>query len=74
MFTTVETARSKFANGTAIMVAIGGWGETWTDMDSDQGRKLFAKNVKKMVDETGADGVDIDWARLLFKKIQKKHC
>lgn len=58
-FTTVEEVRSKFVKGTSIMVAIGGWGDTAgfakaAEMESS--RKLFAKNVKAMVDHTGADG------------------
>ncbi|KAI9654458.1 MAG: hypothetical protein M1831_005424 [Alyxoria varia] len=64
LFTSVEKARSQFAPGTAIMVAIGGWGDT-AGFDlaaaTDASRKHFAQNVKRMVDETGADGVDIDW-------------
>lgn len=59
LFTTVSTARSKFANGTSIMVAIGGWGDTEAfsvAAATEDSRKLFAKNIKAMVDETGADG------------------
>ena len=80
LFTTVTEARTKFAEGTAIMVAIGGWGDTngfSKAAETDDSRKLFARNVKAMVDHTGADGqfdttyfplllivatgVDIDW-------------
>lgn len=60
LFTTVEDVRSKFAPGTAVMVAIGGWGDTAGFSEAaitTQNRKLFAKNVKVMVDATGADGV-----------------
>ncbi|KAF8865965.1 glycoside hydrolase [Acephala macrosclerotiorum] len=63
-FTTIDNVRSKFAPGTAIMVAIGGWGDTagFSEAARTEGnRKLFARNVKAMVDSTGADGVDIDW-------------
>jgi hypothetical protein len=59
LFTTVETVRSQFAEGTAIMVAIGGWGDTEgfsRAAASEESRALFAQNVKAMVDETGADG------------------
>lgn len=59
LFTTVETVRSQFATGTSIMVAIGGWGDTAGFSEaaaSDTSRKLFAKNLKAMVDSTGADG------------------
>ena len=59
LFTTVETARSQFSDGTLIMVAIGGWGNT-AGFDvaaaTETTRKLFAHNVKLMVDATGADG------------------
>lgn len=59
LFTTVGIARSKFTDGTAIMVAIGGWGDT-AGFDiaaaTDTTRKLFAHNVKVMTDATGADG------------------
>ena len=58
-FTTVEEVRSKFAKGTAIMVAIGGWGDTAgfsKAAETESSRKLFAQNVKAMLDYTGADG------------------
>ncbi|KAF2715307.1 glycoside hydrolase family 18 protein [Pleomassaria siparia CBS 279.74] len=64
LFTTVSEARSKFAAGTKIMVAIGGWGNTdgfSQAAKSEESRELFAKNVGKMIKVTGADGVDIDW-------------
>lgn len=41
------------------MVAIGGWGDTEgfaVGAATESSRKLFAKNVKMMVDATGADG------------------
>ena len=60
MFTTVEKVRSQFVNGTAIMVAIGGWSDTAgfsRAAATESSRKLFARNVKAMVDSTGADGV-----------------
>ena len=67
LFISVDEARSRFAPSTSIMVAIGGWG----DQDgfdiaaaSDESRKLFAHNVKSMVDVTGADGKPV--AGLLF--------
>ncbi|KAL8793865.1 MAG: hypothetical protein Q9195_003591 [Heterodermia aff. obscurata] len=64
MFTTVEKARSQFWPGTAIMVAIGGWGDTHgfeVAARTERSRELFAENVRRMVEDTGADGVDIDW-------------
>ena len=64
MFTTVEDARSKFHQGTKIMVAIGGWGDTYgfsVAARTTSSRARFARNVAAMVEATGADGVDIDW-------------
>ena len=59
LFTLVESVRPLFADGTAIMVAVGGWGDTAgfeMAAATDRTRKLFARNVKLMVDATGADG------------------
>ena len=59
LFTTVEAVRPKFSPGTAIMVAIGGWGDTQgfsVAAKTDESRKRFATNVKAMLDATGADG------------------
>lgn len=59
LFTTVEEVRQRFSKGTSVMVAIGGWGDTQgfsAAAASDEGRILFARNVKAMVDFTGADG------------------
>jgi GH18 family chitinase len=64
LFTTVAEVRPRFAKGTAIQVAIGGWGNTEgfeKAAKTEQSRQLFAENVKAMIDATGADGVDIDW-------------
>jgi GH18 family chitinase len=64
LFTSVEEVRPKFADGTIIQVAIGGWGDT-AGFDAaartTESRNLFARNVKAMLEATGADGVDIDW-------------
>jgi GH18 family chitinase len=59
LFTTVEEVRPKFSKGTAIMVAIGGWGDTEAfsiAAANDTTRKLFARNVRNMIKDTGADG------------------
>jgi len=59
LFTTVEKTRSQISQRTAIMIAIGGWGDTEgfeVAAATNDTRKLFAKNVKKMVEATGADG------------------
>jgi GH18 family chitinase len=64
LFTTVKDVRPKFANGTIIQVAIGGWGNTAgfeAAAKTESSRKMFAQNVKTMLDATGADGIDIDW-------------
>jgi GH18 family chitinase len=60
LFTTVKDIRPKFPDGTIIQVAIGGWGDTTgfsTAAKDEQSRKLFASNVKAMLDVTGADGI-----------------
>lgn len=62
LFTSVEETRSRFVPGTAVMIAIGGWGDTEEFSKAaatDASRKLFAQNVRKMVGETGADGKPI---------------
>jgi GH18 family chitinase len=59
LFTSVEKVRSQFADGTKVMVAIGGWGDTEGFEEaarSEEGRRLFARNVKAMAEFTGADG------------------
>ncbi|QDS73846.1 hypothetical protein FKW77_006620 [Venturia effusa] len=63
-FESVTKARTRFANSTKVLIAIGGWGDTagfGIGAATNESRALFAKNVKKMLVETGADGVDIDW-------------
>jgi GH18 family chitinase len=80
LFTTIDDVRPKFTEGTIIQVAIGGWGDTEgfsTAAQTPESRKLFASNIKAMLDSTGADGdlllpsfayttltesgIDIDW-------------
>jgi GH18 family chitinase len=59
LFITVDRVRSQFAEGTKVMVAIGGWGDTEGFSDaakSEEGRRVFARNVQAMVEFTGADG------------------
>lgn len=63
-FTTVEKTRQRFDSATNIMIAIGGWGDSQGFEEAcrdEASRKLWSNNVKKMMDFTGADGVDIDW-------------
>lgn len=62
LFTSVDEVRPKFAKGTAIMIAIGGWGDTEgfsTAAANDSSRYLFATNVRDMIESTGADGKHI---------------
>ncbi|TLD14212.1 uncharacterized protein PgNI_03529 [Pyricularia grisea] len=64
LFTSVETVRRQFLPGTKVMVAIGGWGDTAgfeTAAASAESRKRFATNIARMVEATGADGIDLDW-------------
>ncbi|KAI1810144.1 glycoside hydrolase family 18 protein [Poronia punctata] len=64
LFMSVADARSGFQHGTKVMVAIGGWGDTAgfdTAARTEKSRSTFARNVAKMVRDTGADGVDVDW-------------
>lgn len=63
LFTSVAETRQEFNANTKIMVAIGGWGDAGFEEASrdDSSRKRWAKQVKAMIDQTGADGVDIDW-------------
>lgn len=59
LFTTVEKVHSQFKDGTAVMVAVGGWGDTAgfeIAAATEKSRKVFAHNVRLMVEETGADG------------------
>ena len=59
LFRSVESTRQAFsASGADILVAIGGWGDTGFEAAArdDSSRKLFAQNVARMVEATGADG------------------
>jgi GH18 family chitinase len=58
LFTTVDKVRPKFSVGTSIIVAVGGWGDTGFSQAAltEDSRKLFAQNIKRMVEDTGADG------------------
>ncbi|PFH62664.1 hypothetical protein XA68_12535 [Ophiocordyceps unilateralis] len=64
LFTLVDDARRQFRPGTKLMVAIGGWGDSLGFEDaarSASSRQRWARQVRAMLDRTGADGVDIDW-------------
>jgi len=59
LFTSVADVRPKFAKGTKIQVAIGGWGNTDGFLQAaktNESRRLFARNIKAMIDATGTDG------------------
>jgi GH18 family chitinase len=62
LFTTVAETRAQFHEGTAIQVAVGGWGDTAPFEKAaltDASRKTFARNMAAMVQATGADGKHI---------------
>jgi GH18 family chitinase len=64
LFTTVDEARASFNPNAKVMVAIGGWGDSKGFEEGSRtsdGRKRWTRQVRAMVDATGADGVDIDW-------------
>ncbi|KAH8426590.1 uncharacterized protein LDX57_004326 [Aspergillus melleus] len=63
-FESVDTFRARFAPGTKIMFAIGGWGDTsgFAEGAKDEAsRQRYAKNVAAVVEKGGFDGIDIDW-------------
>lgn len=62
--TTIPELRPKFEPGTKFVIAIGGWGDT-SGFDAaardEQSRAKWSRNVARMVEDMGADGVDVDW-------------
>jgi chitinase len=59
----ISTVRSEFPNA-KVMIAIGGWGDTIGFSDataSPTGIDRLAQDVQTMLQNTGADGIDIDW-------------
>ena len=46
-----------------IMLSIGGWGSgRFSEMAADEAnRKAFARDCRRLCDELGIDGIDIDW-------------
>lgn len=63
-FKNISSIRSLFDDGTKLSIAIGGWADTigfGIGAETEESRKLFAKNVKAMIDEHDCDGVDFDW-------------
>ncbi len=67
LFMPVDEVRAKFPDGTKILVAIGGWGDTEgfsvAALD-DKSRQAFPTNVARMVLNTGADGTFLSPANL----------
>jgi len=58
-YTDVNQIRALFSPETKVMVAIGGWGDTYgfsAAALNEQSRKEFAENVARMVLATGVDG------------------
>ena len=59
-FKPVLDVRSMFSPETKVLIAIGGWGDTKGFSEgaaTPASRELFAKNVAKMLDTHGFDGV-----------------
>lgn len=59
LFTSVAQVRPYFADGTQILVAIGGWGNTdgfSKAAKTKESRRVFASNIKAMIDAMDADG------------------
>ena len=47
-----------------VLVSLGGWGgcETCSEaFSSEKGREDFAKSVKRILQDSNADGIDLDW-------------
>lgn len=62
-FESVSTMRSRFDNGTKILIALGGWADTdgfSAGAATEASRTDFAKNIANMINNLGFDGVDID--------------
>lgn len=59
-----RTVKAGHAAGSKVCITIGGWtGSQYfsTAVSSASNRETFANNILAMVNEYGADGVDIDW-------------
>lgn len=59
LFTSIAQIRPNFPDSARILVAIGGWGNTdgfSKAAKTKESRKVFANNVKAMIEATGADG------------------
>ncbi|CZT12653.1 related to class V chitinase [Rhynchosporium graminicola] len=63
-FEPVSKMRSRFDEGTKILIALGGWGDTdgfSAGAATEESRADFAKNVANMVNSLGFDGADMDF-------------
>jgi len=63
-FQSVQSIKSTFGDDKKVIIALGGWGDTSgfsTGAQGESTRTTYARNVAKMLEATGADGVDIDW-------------
>ena len=58
-FVSVADIKKDFGSQTKVMIAIGGWGDTWWyEQIKDQGTiNQFALDISTMLNSTGADGV-----------------
>lgn len=59
-----RTVKAGHAGGSKVCITIGGWtgSQYFSDaVKNSQNREVFASNIAAMVNEYGADGVDIDW-------------
>ena len=75
LWTSVDEVRRKFREGTKVMVAIGGWGDTVGFEEaarSEEGRVRWAENVRVMVEESGADGMSCCVLRLSIPLFVRK--
>ncbi|CAK7220619.1 hypothetical protein SBRCBS47491_004250 [Sporothrix bragantina] len=64
LFQSINYTRTLVNPKTKLLVAIGGWGDTFgfeKGARTPKSRQRFASNVATMVAAMGADGVDIDW-------------
>ena len=59
-----ELTQKAHENGVKVVISVGGWGwdAQFEEMAADpQKRAVFVRDVIKLVDEYGFDGVDVDW-------------
>lgn len=55
-------ALKKQASHLKVLLSIGGWAVATCEMAADADNRLaFAADCKRVIDEFGLDGIDIDW-------------